>query len=278
MTAFRERHVSFACGAETCLGVLAEPAVRAPGPGVVVVVGGPQYRAGSHRQFVHLARHLAQAGVPVLRFDCRGMGDSGGERRTFEAIDDDLRAAIDALCRESGVDAVVPWGLCDGASAALMYAPSDARVHGVVAVNPWARTEDVAADTRLRHYYLQRLASREFWAKLLSGRFRARASAQGLAATLRAAGRGAGDGFLERMDAGWARFPGRVLFVLSGRDHTAREFETWVGRDAARARRLQSPASSVERLDGADHTFSSRADAVRVADLTLAWLRASWPA
>jgi alpha-beta hydrolase superfamily lysophospholipase len=47
--------------------------------GVVVVVGGPQYRVGSHRQFVLLARDLAAAGIPTLRFDTRGMGDSGGD-------------------------------------------------------------------------------------------------------------------------------------------------------------------------------------------------------
>ncbi|KAB8057318.1 hydrolase 1, exosortase A system-associated, partial [Janthinobacterium violaceinigrum] len=57
------------------VGILSLPA--APGPrGVLIVTGGPQYRVGSHRQFVLLARALAAQGVPVLRFDLRGMGDS----------------------------------------------------------------------------------------------------------------------------------------------------------------------------------------------------------
>ena len=42
---------------------------------VLVVVGGPQVRAGSHRHFVQLARHLATHGHAVMRFDVRGMGD-----------------------------------------------------------------------------------------------------------------------------------------------------------------------------------------------------------
>ena len=53
--------------------------------GVVIVVGGAQYRVGSHRQFVGLARHLAAHGHPVLRFDFPGMGDSPGDWVGFES-------------------------------------------------------------------------------------------------------------------------------------------------------------------------------------------------
>lgn len=54
--------------------------------GLLMVVGGPQYRVGSHRQFVLLARDLAAAGIPVFPFDYRGMGDSTGQARDFEGI------------------------------------------------------------------------------------------------------------------------------------------------------------------------------------------------
>ncbi|WP_229425323.1 hydrolase 1, exosortase A system-associated [Massilia sp. Se16.2.3] len=104
---------------------------------MLVVVGGPQYRAGSHRQFTLLARDLADAGIPALRFDYRGMGDSEGDLQTFEHVEDDLRAAIDRFFLEvPGMREVVLWGLCDGASAAAMYAPQDARVSGLVLLNP----------------------------------------------------------------------------------------------------------------------------------------------
>ena len=79
------------------------------------MVGGPQYRVGSHRQFVLLARDLAADGFPVFRFDYRGMGDSEGEFRGFEHVEDDIAAAVEAFRSASpGLREIVLWGLCDG--------------------------------------------------------------------------------------------------------------------------------------------------------------------
>ena len=81
---YTEEAVTFPCEGQALVGVLAKP--ESPQDiGVVVIVGGPQYRAGSHRQFVLLSRALAVAGFAVLRFDYRGMGDSEGEQRDFES-------------------------------------------------------------------------------------------------------------------------------------------------------------------------------------------------
>ena len=82
----KERCLSFECGGETLLGILHEPRIHKE-TGVLVIVGGPQYRVGSHRQFVLMARALANVGYAVLRFDYRGMGDSTGCPRGFEAVD-----------------------------------------------------------------------------------------------------------------------------------------------------------------------------------------------
>ena len=166
-----ESAIAFACAGERLLGIVTRPQ-QAATTGVVIVVGGPQYRVGSHRQFVLLARDLAEAGYAVLRFDCRGMGDSDGEARSFEDVDLDVAAAIDALaaaCPEVG--SVVLWGLCDGASAALLYSlrRPDARVRGLVLLNPWVRSEQSLARVRLRHYYGERLLQPEFWKKLVRG-------------------------------------------------------------------------------------------------------------
>lgn len=64
MTSTEETTV-FACAGDTLLGILARPAT--PADTVVVVVGGPQYRAGSHRQFLRLPRALAASGIAVQR-------------------------------------------------------------------------------------------------------------------------------------------------------------------------------------------------------------------
>ena len=94
---YEEQTLSFQCAGDVLQGVVTLPSsTRQPAAarGVVVVVGGPQYRAGSHRQFTLLARALAARGIPVLRFDCRGMGDSEGAQRDFEQLDDDIGAAV----------------------------------------------------------------------------------------------------------------------------------------------------------------------------------------
>jgi len=92
----RMRPVEFSCEGDLLSGILHSGAADAR-TGVVIVVGGPQTRIGSHRQFLLLANALAAAGHPCLRFDYRGMGDSEGEPRDFEAVDADIRAAVDAF-------------------------------------------------------------------------------------------------------------------------------------------------------------------------------------
>jgi exosortase A-associated hydrolase 1 len=282
---FEERALSFRCGADRLYGVLSLPR-GACGRGVLVVVGGPQYRAGSHRQFTLLARSLAARGIPVMRFDYRGMGDSEGEARDFEAIGDDLRAAIDAFSGAvPGLREVVLWGLCDAASAITMYAPGDARVNGLVLLNPWVRTDDGIARTTLKHYYRARLLERAFWLKLLRGRFHLGASLRSMAGLARAALRprvaegGGGDGMdaplPERMRAGMRAFEGQVLVIISGADLTGREFCDLTGADPTWNRLLASPRVARRQLDKADHTFSRRAWRDQVADWTCEWVN-SW--
>ncbi len=287
-----EQALRFPCGAEDHLtGILHLPE-RTAEKAVVIVVGGPQYRIGSHRQFVLLARHLADHGVAVLRFDYRGMGDSDGEVRDFEHIGDDIKAAVDKLCLAVGtVCDVVLWGLCDAATACAFYAGSDPRVSGLVLVNPWVRSQQGEAQTYLRHYYTRRLISPVFWKKMLAGRLDIRASlssfrrlaSNALPPNTAAAKEEGGAGHegpstlpLERrMAEGLERFDGRVLFILSGNDLTAREFVD-VTSSRRRWKRLFS-RQGVERreLPEADHTFSRRAWRDTVADWTGKWLQ-SW--
>ncbi len=277
-------------GEATMIGVLhagADAAER----GVVIVVGGPQVRAGSHRQFVLLARRWAAAGVPVLRFDCRGKGDSGGEFIDFEHLDDDIAAAVDALvARRPAVREVILWGLCDGASAILMYAHRDPRVAGVAIVNPWVRTEDGIARATLKHYYARKLVTAAFWNKLLGGGIDPRKALAGLLGMIRSAVGGGdraagGDGgsaatagetavapFPDRMARGLELFSGRVLLILSANDLTAKEFLDCLARSRDWRRLIGARRVTRRDLAGADHTFSRRAWRDQVAEWTLDWL------
>lgn len=270
-----ERAVVFGCAGESLVGILHRPA-RPHDLGVVVVVGGPQYRVGSHRQFTLLARWLAEQGFAVLRFDCRGMGDSGGEFPGFEAISPDISAAIDCLLREvPELRSIALWGLCDAASAVLMHTATDPRAAALVLLNPWARTETTLARTYLRHYYTARLFDREFWSKMLGGKLRLGQVLRDLADNVRSGSRRQKTprGFLERMRDALTGFPGPVLVVLSGNDITAAEFARLAETPDWKPL-LQRPGITRHDLPDANHTFSTRAWRNEVAARTADFLHA----
>ena len=283
---YTESPVVFEVAGEYALGLLAEPEMSCD-RGVLIVVGGPQYRAGSHRQFVLLARRLAAQGYSVFRFDCRGMGDSGGAMRSFEAFSEDIGAAINVFfLRCPSLRRCVLWGLCDAASAILMYQQSeeDPRVDGVVLLNPWVRSETGLAQTQVKHYYGQRLRQREFWLRLLTGKLHVMNSLGGFLRSLWTATRRPvaskpdGGTFRERMATGWKKFRGDVLLILSGRDYTAKEFLEYANTNPAWSGLLAD--GKVSRLDliEADHTFSTAKWRVAVEDETLRWLAGGLPA
>lgn len=288
-----ETAIGFDCAGDALVGIL-HAAERPTRRGIVFVVGGgPQYRAGGHRQLTLWARFLAAQGYPSLRFDYRGMGDSHGSFRGFEDCDEDIRCAIDRFIAAApgSVDEVVLWGECDAASAILFYAYRDPRVKGVVLLNPWVHTEAGQAQVMLRFYYLHRLLQPSFWRKVFSGRFNPFASLASLAHTVRQSRAAsstprADEGGLraaiprelplpERLLMGMQRFAGPVMLVLSGRDLIAREFETAVKASPAWQQQVARPGVTRHDLPEADHTFSSDAQRLQVANWGLTWLR-SW--
>ena len=268
---FVETALQFGCQGEKLLGILSSPTGSTPptGDGVIIVVGGPQYRAGAHRQFVSLARSLASQGTTVMRFDVRGMGDSSGPLWNFESLTDDIGAAMDALLeRAPQLKRVVLAGLCDGASASLIYLhkTQDERVKALCLLNPWLRSEQSLARTHVKHYYWQRFASADFWRKLLRGGVGLRALKELFAAARSAlavssdkSDRG-GDqiqqDFRAKMLKAWQGFGGDVFLGISTLDLTAQEF---LGEAAASSewRALLTRSRTCRRdFEGADHTLS----------------------
>ena len=261
------------------LGIVSQPAAvqSMATTGVVIVVGGAQYRVGSHRQFVLLARHLAAHSYPVLRFDFPGMGDSPGECVSFENTAPHIKAAIDQLQSACpGVQRVVLWGLCDGASASLLYleATQDPRVAGLALLNPWVRSEASLARAHVKHYYRQRLLEPVFWRKLLAGGVGWQAL-RSLGSNLRAMRRPVTQptSFQEQMAQGWQAFPGPILLLLSERDLTAHEFQEALQDTTAWKRHLLAEPTTQNVIPGADHTCSQPAAMDQTELEMLNWLQ-----
>ena len=278
---FAEIPVVFSCAEEAMVGIVALPAQHGS-CGVVIVVGGPQCRTGSHRQFTLLARTLANHGIPSIRFDYRGMGDSDGEMRTFETVNEDVKLAADTLLKHvPGITETVLWGLCDGASASLLYANKDKRVTGLVLVNPWVRTPETLAKAEIRHYYKGRLTSVAFWKKLFTGHVNLVSSLKdGLRSlygafghTEKVARADASMTLPQKMLQCASAFRGRVLLLQSGQDLTAREFDDLLRSDDGW--KLWAGGHLVTRVDipDADHTFSEPACLARAEAETISWVQ-----
>jgi exosortase A-associated hydrolase 1 len=288
----KEHPIIFQCHESQLLGIIHQTD-SASNLGVLIVVGGPQYRVGSHRQFVLLARMLAKNGIPVLRFDYRGMGDSEGEIRSFASVDDDISAAIAAFYQVCpNLSGIVILGLCDAASAALFYAYQDERVLGLVLLNPWVYTEQGAATTYLKHYYLQRLLNPDFWRKLLTFKFDYRRSLVSLFVVFKnmfTPSITSEDSSLKtnlnpinrvdttlslpvRMRECLRRFKNPVLLILSGKDLTADEFREVTSKDSEWLTLLTDSRIMRHDFMASDHTFSTEAWRDQVAMWTLDWL------
>jgi exosortase A-associated hydrolase 1 len=276
----------FTCQGNRLIGIATQPE-KPEAIGVLIIVGGPQYRSGSHRQFTLLARRLAQAGFASFRFDHRGLGDSEGEMHYFEGIHDDIRAAIDSFqATNPAIQKIALWGLCDAASAALYYAHTDPRVIGQVLLNPWTHSQAGAAKARLKHYYLMRLMQKSFWVKLLTGGIKVSQSVDGLkqsaqqaSATGAAAQAAPTDprhgsiGYIDRMLAGLKAFKGRTQILLSGQDLVAQEFIQLKKSDKAWAKACVQASVQQITIEKANHTFSNAAWRAEAEAHTLVWLK-----
>lgn len=263
-----ETVVQFECLGDEMLGIV-HPASIATDTAVVFVVGGPQYRVGSHRMFVDLARALSSAGLPVLRFDCRGMGDSDGKFDSFEHLSEDVRAAIDAAVVNLGARHVVLVGLCDGASACALYAAGDSRVIAMVLMNPWVRSQVGEAKARITHYYGGHIRQLAFWRRLFTGKVNLMGSLGAFASNLRLSFlRGASQtetNYVGRMQKGLAAFRNSILVLLSADDLTAQEFMGLIKDSPDWGRVMERSNTSKFIIQGADHTFSGATEIDDVA-------------
>lgn len=185
--------VTFTCEGSRLVGSLHRPQQpRAGAPGVILLNQGPVDRGGAHRLYVKLAGRLTALGLPVLRFDARGVGESeglwAGEDTGLSVTDaygaiqkgvwiPDTLAAIEFMQRTVGAERMVLGGLCGGAVSALLTGVSHPAVDAIFGIGTpvtfTAVTRRVAdlpkavieRDTR---QYLRKLIDPRSWARFVS--------------------------------------------------------------------------------------------------------------
>lgn len=139
MMALPEEAVTFGAHARL-VGVLSPVARRHDGPAIILLNAGLLHHVGPQRMNVQIARMFASVGVPCLRFDCSGIGDSGpredhlpfAESSVLETIE-----AMDFVAERTGAESFVLLGLCSGADQAFQVALADERVAGAVLLEPY---------------------------------------------------------------------------------------------------------------------------------------------
>lgn len=234
--------------------------------GLIIVVGGPQTRVGSHRLFVYLARALAKQGITVFRFDYTGAGDSEGDISSFTEVKNDISAAINTFeQRHDDITDLALWGLCDAASAILLYLndnPQQDKIKHLWLLNPWVRQTHTEAKTYLRSYYIKRVLSKDFWHKLFSGKVKGKTALGEIKSFHQQSqvikNNYTTDNYVTRMLQGLAKFTGKCNILLSGNDLTADEFKLLVKINKHWRDVTARDTIEMHMISQADHTFSQR--------------------
>ncbi len=271
------RPVRFDCESEELLGVF-HGAEAVKSPGLLIVVGGPQYRVGSHRQFVDLARAAARDGIPTFRFDCRGMGDSSGIHPGFEHTGPDIEAALEAFHSQCpSMEGIVVWGLCDAATSALLNVASDRRVTGLILVNPWVQSEAGEARAYVKTYYWQKVRSLEFWRDVTAGGVDIRKSMLDFIQKIGSLMPGrklpqvAEQTLPVKYRGIFSALQKRTLTILSGNDLTAAEFRAEVLHKLEPGV-IDDELHALHPIAAADHTFSRAEWKREVERTTIDWV------
>jgi exosortase A-associated hydrolase 1 len=242
------RLIEFPCAGDTLAATLDE----APGQtGLLIVSGGNEIRIGAHRGMALLAaRVAAELGAPVFRFDRRGIGDSTGVNRGFEASVEDIAAAAAAFAAEAPrMRRIVAFGNCDAATALALFHGA-ASLDALLLANPWVvdSGDDLPPAAAIRARYAERLRDPRQWLRLAKGGVDIGKLVKGLS-KLSQTPPEVSAGLATRMAETLAASAIPVTILLAKGDNTAIAFrDAWKGQ------------ARIEQCDTASHSFSSVAD------------------
>lgn len=194
---------------------------------VILLNSGLIHHVGPHRLHVKLARALGARGISALRVDVSGIGDSSVRPDGLPAqvlAAREPREIMDDLTRRGHRNFVL-FGICSGARQALLAAAGDARVRGLVLVNPASNTEDpeLAARAATQYYLRRSLWNPRAWLNLLTGRVDYRALFRAFAGMTRRLARNGGHDKSALLDAARREFEpllaqgAQLLVVFSDR-------------------------------------------------------------
>lgn len=256
------RHLTFPCGTASLVGTLDREAATGP-TGILLVSGGREVRAGSWGGQAQLAARLAASGVPVFRYDRRGVGESEGTDPGFLNTRDDIAAALAAFrAAVPTLRRVVAFGNCDAASALMLHA-ADVDLDGLILANPWtleADEADAALPAAIRQRYLAKLANPREVLRLLTGGVNPAKLLRGLRAAVSSAPKSE---LVDRMAESLSRFSGPVTILLASGDRTAQIFAAFWPDDDPRIERHASSGHSFAGEEAQEWLLDRALEAVR---------------
>jgi dienelactone hydrolase len=265
-------------------GVLAKPVEHpSSGLGAVLLNAGAIRRIGPNRMWVQMARSWAARGVPTLRLDLEGLGDSDGDAERFVDVAElyvpelveQVRGALDELSARGVAQRFVLGGLCSGAYWAFHGALQDERVAAAFMLNPRTLFWDPVVEN-IR--YLRRgLLEPSSWRMILRGDVRLSRMGAVAARAPRSLARRAIAQLQEHESAEdelavalnqLAGTEKRLVFVFSENEPLHQELD----RQGKLERLRGQPNIELELLPGRDHTLrpaNSQQSAYEVLDRAL---------
>jgi pimeloyl-ACP methyl ester carboxylesterase len=284
-------------------GILDVPAVRSSDLAVLLLSPGVKMRVGPQRLYRSMTDTLTALGIPVLRFDFFGLGDSEGTltedllRDVYNHIEvgrfvDDTIDAMNWMEEHCGCRRFILSGLCGGAITGLLAGARDPRVAGLLALGITPVLASSAADPSLYmtrgqleqigRTYLRKLLRPSAWLRLLTLKTDYRLLRRSLL-TLRRPDAAAAQTQRPESDNANPLFPpaffhmlqtGRpMLLVFGGSDRLHFEFEEkFLARHGDRLSTLPR-LYDVHVIDKANHVLSLDAWQRELLTVSTRWLR-----
>ena len=161
-------------GNETVFAILTSPEIARSDIGIVLAHSGANnFSAHRNGVWTSLSRRLAQDGIPSLRFDFAGTGESTGEFALTLAGQpvSDVTAAMDAL-RAAGCRRLLVVGSCYGAVPSVVASAARGDVAGVIMLSPPLVVTDGQHEASLRERISAIVNRRTLRALATNGQYR----------------------------------------------------------------------------------------------------------